>query len=245
MIETVSVSFVAAFIGGVVITFFPCTYPMLIGYLALLISGERQTSISRSLCATFWFFIGFAITYALFGGIAGLFGQFSQVTVFFNTLKPLFTTVGSILFLIIGLVLLRVVPLPEKLKQSRAASLPTAVSPNTRWGALTIGAIFAVGWSPCVGPLLGGILLLAATSGSVITGMALLVVFSLGMMVPLAALTILYAKSSRLLQVIERKTPVMQMVGGFLFIVIGLLFLVGGLSFFPYPSFLEGLEQYI
>ena len=244
MVEVASVSFFAAFFGGIVMTLFPCTYPMVIGYIALIVGGQR-TSVSRALVSTFWFFVGFAAVYALYGSVAGLFGQFSGAVFFVNTLKPFFVAVGGVFFLVIGLLLLRVISLPERLKRSRFTAVPQAVSPKTRWGASLIGAIFAVGWSPCVGPMLGGILLLAATTGSVLTGMALLIVFSFGMMIPLALLAAIYVKSIRLLKVVERIAPFAQSVGGALFILIGLFFLIGGFSILPYPSFLNGLEQFI
>ncbi|MDE0243119.1 MAG: sulfite exporter TauE/SafE family protein [Candidatus Kaiserbacteria bacterium] len=245
MVEAISISFFAAFIGGIAITFFPCNYPLVLGYIALLVSREQQTSIAQALLSTLWFFVGFACTYTFFGGIAGLFGQFSQVALLFNQIKPLLVTTGSIFFIAIGLILLKVIALPKQLQRSRFASLPKTLSPTTPVGAVIIGAIFAVGWSPCVGPLLGGILVLAASSGSVLTGMALLIVFSFGMMVPLAVLTVLYAKSSRLLNIAERGTATMQMIGGLLFILIGFFFLFGGVSFMPYGEFLEGLERYV
>lgn len=226
-------------------TLFPCTYPMIIGYIALLIGGRQQVTVREALLSTFWFFVGFTIIYALFGSIAGLFGQFSAVTVFFNQAKDVLVSLGGIFFIVIGFILLNIITLPERLRRSRFIAIPKTISPSTRWGALLVGAIFAVGWSPCVGPLLGGILVLAATSQSVLTGMLLLAVFSFGMMIPLAFITVLYVRSVRLIKVLGRGTMVMKYVGGILFILLGLLFFFGGTPLLPEPDVFHELEQYI
>ncbi len=215
---------------------------MVLGYIALIIGDEDSNNIPYTLTTTTWFFIGFAITYAIFGGVAGLFGQFSETTALFNEIKPIVIIVGAIFFIIVGLVLLRAVPLPERLLNNKSFPIPKALSVHSWWGIVLIGAIFAAGWSPCIGPVLGGVLTLAASSGSTITGMLLLSAFALGIMLPLTILALIYTKAAERLQDIPKFLPSMRIIGGLLFIALGVFFLIGDLSVFSKigpPEFLQ------
>ena len=243
MIENLSlVSFAVTIVAGIITVFLPCTYPMVLGYIALIIGDEDSNNIPYTITTTSWFFTGFAVTYAIFGAIAGLFGQFSQTALWFNQAKPTLIIIGAIFFIIVGLVLLRAVPLPEKLLGNKSFPIPKMLPVHSWWGITLVGAIFAAGWSPCIGPVLGGVLTLAATSGSVITGILLLLAFALGMAIPLTILALIYTKAAERLQEIPKFLPMMRVLGGLLFITLGIFFLVGDLSFFSKigpPEFLQ------
>ena len=243
MIEQLSlISFAVTVFAGIITVFLPCTYPMVLGYIALIIGDEDSDNIPYTLTTTAWFFIGFATTYAVFGGIAGLFGQFSQTVALFNGIKPTMVIIGAVFFIIVGLILLRAVPLPERLLNNKSFPIPEGLSVHSRWGTALIGAIFAAGWSPCIGPILGGVLTLAASSGSTMTGILLLFAFALGIMLPLTILALIYTKAAERLQKIPKFLPSMRIIGGLLFIALGIFFLVGDLSFFSKigpPEFLQ------
>lgn len=243
MIEQLSsISFAVTVLAGIITVFLPCTYPMVIGYIALIIGDEDSNNIPYALTTAAWFFVGFAVTYAILGGIAGLFGQFSQTVLLFNNAKPILVTVGAIFFIIVGLVLLRAVPLPEKLLGNKSFPIPKFIPVHSWWGITLIGIIFAAGWSPCIGPVLGGILTLAATSGSTVAGMLLLLAFAFGMMVPLVIITLIYTQAAERLKKVDKFLPIMRVLGGLLFIMLGIFFLIGDLSFFSAigpPEFLE------
>lgn len=227
MIEHFStVSFTTVAVGGLAAVFLPCNFPMLLGYIALLIGDDRGKSLAHVLKKTFWFFIGFALTYAAFGSIAGLFGQFSATTRLFNEFRPLLMLGGGLLFIIVGLVLLRVIPLPSRLRKARSIPLPKSLSIHSGPGSAVVGMIFAAGWSPCIGPVLGGILVLAASSGSALTGALLLILFSFSMMLPFTVLAILYSRATRHLKFLEKAIPVMRVIAGVLFLILGLSFVL-------------------
>ena len=242
--EGVSVS--AALLAGGITALLPCTYPMSIGYIALLMGeGGKEKSVFRALGMTVRFFIGFTAVYLLFGAAAGLFGHFSGPALAIHGLRPVLTTVGALFFIIVGLIYLGAVPLPERLKQIRMIRMPKTLSAHAWWGTPVIGAIFAAAWSPCIGPVLGGILVLAAGSGSVFHGSLLMTAFAVGMMVPFAALTVLYVKTSRFIIRADAVTGIMRLLAGFLFIALGIAFLTGNTLFSGeiYPS--GFLERYI
>lgn len=246
MIEQLSlISFAVTIFAGIITVFLPCTYPMVLGYIALIIGDEDSDNIPYTLTTTNWFFVGFAITYAIFGGIAGLFGQFSQTTILFNEIKPTLVIIGAVFFIIVGLVLLRAVPLPERLLNNKSFPIPKALSVHSWWGTTLIGAIFAAGWSPCIGPVLGGVLTLAASSGSTVTGMLLLVAFAAGIMLPLTILAIIYTKAADRLKEIPKFLPSMRIAGGILFIALGVFFLIGDLSFFSTVGPPEFLQRFL
>ena len=221
----------AVILAGTVTVFLPCTYPMLIGYIALIVGDAKSGNTLHALYITGWFFVGFSATYAFFGSLAGLFGQVSQTSLLFNESRQLLAVLGAVFFIAIGLVLLRALPLPQKLRGIRSIPLPKGLSFHSWWGALLVGGIFAAGWSPCIGPVLGGILILAGSSGSVAAGALLMFLFAVGMMLPLVVLTILYSKVSGYLQGVERYIPIMRFLGGALFILIGVSFLLEDFSF--------------
>ena len=246
MIEQLSlISLIVTIFAGIITVFLPCTYPMVLGYIALIIGDEDSNNIPYTLTTTNWFFIGFATTYAIFGGVAGLFGQFSQTAMLFNEVKPTLVIIGAIFFIIVGLVLLRAVPLPERLLNNKSFPIPKALSVHSWWGTVLIGAIFAAGWSPCIGPVLGGVLTLAASSGSTVTGILLLFAFAAGIMLPLTILALIYTKAAERLQKIPKFLPSMRVIGGILFIALGAFFLVGDVSFFSKIGPPEFLQQFL
>ena len=214
-------------LAGIVTAFLPCTYPVILGNIAYLTSSGENRKLINALRITFFFFLGFTATYILFGSVAGLFGQFSNTTLIVNNFKPILLTIGGIFFLLIGLIMLSIVPLPKKLKRIVSFSFPKWLDVNAWYTPSFVGVIFATGWSPCIGPILGGVLVLAATTGNFITGALYLAVFSVGIFIPLTIFTILYSLSTNKLKKLEKLIPIMRSLGGILFILLGVVFLSG------------------
>jgi cytochrome c-type biogenesis protein len=105
-----------------------------------------------------------------------------------------------------------------------------------------LGAIFAVGWTPCIGTILGGILTLAATSGTGMQGGVLLLAYSLGLGVPFLLLGVLYDRAPGLLRPLVRHGRAVSVVGGALVIAIGVAMLFDWLALLPrYFTFLSGI----
>jgi len=105
-----------------------------------------------------------------------------------------------------------------------------------------LGTIFAIGWTPCIGTILGGILTLAATSGSTIRGGILLVGYTLGLGVPFLAVGVLYDRAPAILRPLQRHARAMSVVGGLLVAAIGVAMLFDLLSLMPrYFTFLTAV----
>jgi cytochrome c-type biogenesis protein len=212
---------VASFGAGVVSFLSPCVLPLVPGYLSL-ISGagvqELQTQNNRltrvvMLNATL-FVVGFSVVFVAFGAAASAIGQFAAAnTVLLNRLA------GAII-VIFGLHLTGVVPIRALYADRRLHNVAPTGRPLR---AALLGGAFAFGWSPCVGPILAGILALATTEATVSRGVVLLGVYSLGLAVPflLAAVGVnhflkLYGRYRRHLRKVE-------IVGGALMVAIGVL----------------------
>jgi cytochrome c-type biogenesis protein len=96
-----------------------------------------------------------------------------------------------------------------------------------------LGAIFAIGWTPCIGIILGGILTLAATSGSTLQGGILLIAYTLGLGIPFLALGLLYDRAPGLLRPLVRHGRAVSVVGGLLVVAIGVAMITGWLGLLP------------
>jgi cytochrome c-type biogenesis protein len=96
-----------------------------------------------------------------------------------------------------------------------------------------LGAIFAIGWTPCIGIILGGILTLAATSGSALQGGLLLVAYTAGLGIPFLAIAALYDRAPRLLAPLVRRGRLVSAIGGALVVAIGVAMLFDWLALLP------------
>jgi cytochrome c-type biogenesis protein len=96
-----------------------------------------------------------------------------------------------------------------------------------------LGAIFAIGWTPCVGVILGGILTLAATSGSTVQGAVLLVAYTAGLGIPFVAIALAYDRAPRLLAPLNRHGRLVSVIGGALVVAIGVAMLFDWLALLP------------
>jgi cytochrome c-type biogenesis protein len=175
---------------------------------------------------------------------------------------PLFRQVGGVVLIVLGLNLAGVLPIPrlERAWRPLDAGASTALATMTgttsftttagptraerlggrligaRAGWLTsfgLGAIFAVGWTPCIGVILGGILGLAATTGTAVQGGVLLIAYTVGLGVPFLVLGALYDKAPNLLRPLVRHGRAVSMIGGALVVAIGVAMLMDWLALLP------------
>jgi cytochrome c-type biogenesis protein len=176
---------------------------------------------------------------------------------------PLLRQIGGIALIVLGLNLAGIVPIPQLERAWRpldvgastalatvtgtTAFASTAGSPSRldrlggrlvsgRGGWLAsfgLGAIFAVGWTPCIGTILGGILGLAATSGTVLQGAALLIGYTLGLGLPFLVLGALYDRAPAMLRPLVAHGRLVSFIGGILVVVIGVAMLMDWLALLP------------
>lgn len=233
MIE-ISIAFtVSVFIAGLLMFLAPCTLPLVPAYLAF-ISGvkneelqnpETEAHAKRTIIINgIAFVLGFSVIFVGFGLLAGLLG--GQIGQFRNILSQ----VGGVFIIIFGLMMLNVIKIAPLMRERRI-EFPTFLTPGNPASAFGIGSVFALGWTPCVGPVLASVLLLASTSATALDGAFLLAVFSLGLAVPFLFTAFLYIRAAKIISRISVVTKWISYIGGVFLIFLGLLLLTGNFGF--------------
>lgn len=243
---------VAVFLAGVITFLAPCTLPLVPAYLAF-IGGSTisETNVTpqlrwRIVKNSLWYVFGFSLVFVFFGILAGLGGR-----TLIQYRFPL-TQLGGILIILFGLFLLGFVPkqLAVWFNSEQRLSWRYALRPGTSTSSFLFGATFAFGWTPCVGPILGSILLLAATTTTVATGALYLVIFSLGLALPFLLIAVFLAQAFPYLQKIQVVLPTLQRLGGLLLILLGVLLLTDSFGryigvFFQWLPVYQTLTTYL
>ncbi|HZI39978.1 MAG TPA: cytochrome c biogenesis protein CcdA, partial [Acidimicrobiia bacterium] len=195
---------VTLFGAGVASFLAPCLVPLLPAYLGI-IAGEavEARDPARVVPATLLFVLGFSLVFAGFGAAAGLLG--SALTEVQDGVQR----VGGVVVAIMGLVLLGVIRGPlarERRLIGRVGRMTGPLRP------VVVGVAFGAAWSPCVGPLLGAALTVAAASGDAGRGAVLLFAYALGIGVPFVVASLGLASSPRLAERLRRIGPRVERV---------------------------------
>jgi cytochrome c-type biogenesis protein len=215
---------IVLFGAGVASFLAPCVVPLLPAYLGMVAGeasnggGEGPGATAPSVRATAVFVLGFAVIFAVLGAAAGLVG---------GSLKGVQSGVerfGGVLVVLMGLSLLGIVRGPLAGEHRLLQAVPDVAAPVRPF---VIGVVFGAAWTPCVGPILGAALTVAAASGQVVRGALLLVAYALGIGVPFLVASLGLASSATARKRLQRIGPVVQRVGGVLLVVLGLLLVTG------------------
>ena len=218
---------IAAFGAGVVSFLSPCVFPLVPGYLSY-IGGTTAREAQREGAARWrvtahalFFVLGFALIFALLGAAA------SSVGAVLSGHKLLLERVAGVMLIIFGLFLARLVPLPVLFQERRAHV--AGREPALLRSAL-VGVAFGAGWSPCIGPILGSILALAAAGTTLAQGVLLLLIYALGLGVPFILVGLAIDRAGSLVRRINRYTGPISILGGAIMVVTGVLILSGRLA---------------
>ena len=131
----------------------------------------------------------------------------------------------------------RTAPIPESSERRPVAMHLVGRGPRR---AVALGAAFALGWTPCIGPILATILTKAAADSSLVQGMLLLLLYSIGLGLPFIAVAIWFEKSQRLRQWLMRRAQLLQRVGGVTMVVVGIGYLSGA-----WATVFTGLQRWL
>jgi len=212
-----------ALVAGVISFSSPCCLPLLPGYLsyvsALPVSelGDRQARMV-TLRASLLFVAGFTVVFTALGLVAQQLGS-----VLLSNGGPLVRWFG-VPIILLGLSTMGVLRLPF-LQRERRIDL-TRVPRGAAW-AFPMGMAFAAGWAPCLGPVLATIYATAAVSGNAVWGGTLLVLYSVGLGLPFVLVAVGFNRAQRSLRWLRRNGRRIEVVGGALLVVVGLLFVTG------------------
>jgi cytochrome c-type biogenesis protein len=211
----------SAFIAGILMFLAPCTLPLVPGFLAFIGGSGGSHKKEKILLNACLYVLGFTIVFVIFGALV----SFISITAL-GSLRFFMTKLGGIFVILLGLFMLDIIKI-SSLQKTKQLSVSRFFAPGSPVAAFLLGASFAFGWSPCIGPLLSTILVLASTTASVIQGTVLLFVFSLGMGIPFLLLAITFSSAQKNVQKITKYMPIISKLGGVFLIILGfLLFLV-------------------
>lgn len=222
MIELLSLASLAL-VAGVISFTAPCTLPLLPGYVSY-VSGLGPHPGSDVPRRRLWvgaglFVAGFATVFTALGATASALGWFlARHAVWLDRIA------GTII-VVMGLVLIGLVRIPALQREQRLDLVAVARGPG---GAFPLGVAFALGWTPCVGPVLASILAAAATQGTLARGSLLLFVYALGLGLPFLWLAHAVGRGRARLGWLRRNARRIEIGGGVLLVTMGVAVLTGG-----------------
>ena len=221
------VSLLAAFGAGLASFVSPCVLPLVPVYLSSLAGPEiLEPRAKRIRLPIFFhslsFVLGFSLVFIMMGAAVGLAG------VAINPNSPLVQKVSGSLLVVFGLFMLAALKVPWLNYEKRLN--PSLGNTTGYLRSFLIGAIFPVAWIPCTSWVLGGILMLAATSETAWHGAYLLTIYSLGLGLPFLAVGAAFDYIVPLLKRISRYSNWVYVAGGVLLIAVGILILTGRLT---------------
>jgi cytochrome c-type biogenesis protein len=218
-----NVTLIAAFVAGFLSFISPCVLPLIPGYVSFVsgvsledMRGDGAVSSARRhvLVTSLFFVLGFSLVFVALGATASVVGRF-----LFER-QPILAKIAGVLLVIFGLHTMGVfrIALLESEKRMQANRKPAGPL-----GAMLVGIAFAFGWSPCIGPILGGILALAASKDTVWEGTQLLAVYSVGLGIPFLLTSIAINQFFAVTKRIRKYYHAIELVSGGLLVAIGVL----------------------
>ncbi len=202
----------------------PCVLPLLPGYLSFVsgVSVDRlDVDTRRVVLSTAVFVAGFSLVFVALGAGAGFVGDFLHQN------RRILQIVTGVLLVVLGIVVAGV--LPSGLLARERRLLPFA-PPRGLVGAGVTGVAFALGWTPCIGPILASILTVAASHGDPLTGAVLLLAYSLGLGVPFLLAGLFFARAMGALSWAKRHFTAIKVVSGAMLALYGVLLITGQLT---------------
>ncbi|MBW2646342.1 MAG: cytochrome c biogenesis protein CcdA [Deltaproteobacteria bacterium] len=224
------ISIIVAFSAGLLSFLSPCVLPLVPGYIAFvsgiqidqmtknkLASKEMKTAMINSIM----FVIGFSVVFVAMGASATLLGKFLTQSM------PLLINIAGIIIIIFGLQQIGIFRL-GLMMTTKQIELPA-----DRLGifkAPLLGAAFAFGWTPCIGPILAAILTYAATMDTVGKGVILLMVYSAGLGIPFLLTTVAMNAFFKLFSKIRKHMNIIGKISGVILVILGILMISGKLT---------------
>lgn len=234
-----NVTFVAALLAGMLSFLSPCVLPLVPPYLVYLTGtslerlagAETKPQVRReTIAAAFLFVLGFSTVFVALGASASAIGGLLRIYA-----GPL-SIVAGVGIIIMGLHFLGLTPIAWLMREKRLEM----AKPVGLWGAYLMGFAFALGWTPCIGPILAAILAVAASEATLAKGAGLLAVYSLGLGVPFLIAALAVEPFAAFLARFRAHLGLVEKAMGGLLVLTGIAFLtgtVGQVSFWLLDTF--------
>ena len=221
------IELLVAFSAGIISFLSPCVLPLIPGYISYISGTSLNELLNKkeiNLLPIILFTFGFSIVFIFFGATATLIGQLLLKNS--NELR----IIAGIIIIIFSLHILKIIDLKFLNYEKRVQS-------EVRQGffaPILIGMAFGFGWTPCIGPILGSILVLASTSESITKGVLLLCSYSLGLAIPFILSGYLIQKFMLVSKNIKQKINLIEKIGGILLLLTGILITTNQLQVLGY-----------
>jgi cytochrome c-type biogenesis protein len=228
-----NVTLLAAFGAGLLSFISPCVLPLIPGYLSYISGvsldemrgtprpGGATVAVAappaarrRVLISSLAFILGFSLVFIALGASATAIGHFVTARL------SLLGRIAGVIIILFGLHTMGVLRIDWLYQEKR---VQTKTTPTSFIGAMLVGIAFAFGWTPCIGPILAGILAIAATRSGVGQGVRLLAAYSLGLAVPFFAAALAINRFFAALSRIRKHYHMIELVSGGMLVVIGVL----------------------
>lgn len=229
-----NINFSAAFVAGLLSFLSPCILPLLPAYFSFItgMSLEDLTDTTQKskinwkvIIAAFVYILGFTLVFVLMGAAASFLGSFIAKN------KDILRIAGGLIVIVLGLHFTHIINVPFLNREKHIQIKNTQVKSHyTHFIVIFfVGMAFAAGWSPCIGPILGSILVLASVEQSGTKGALLLLVYSIGLGLPLLVMAVFVSSILPILSKIKKLIRYANVVTGVILILTGLLLIAGKL----------------
>jgi cytochrome c-type biogenesis protein len=228
--DTLNIGLATALIAGVISFASPCVLPIVPGYLSFITGlglqeltdqEKRKTIIRKATMNSILFVVGFSIIFILLGASATVVGRFLR-----ENLDIIAKFAGGTI-IVLGLHMVGLIKVPFLLYEKRVHAESKSIGAGR---SLTAGILFAFGWTPCIGPILAGILAIAAVQETATRGMVLLGVYSLGLGIPFVLSAVFLNAFFTAFAKVKHHLHKVEVAGGIILIAIGLLIFTGNLA---------------
>ena len=220
-----NINFFIVFIEGILSIFSPCILPILPIYLSMLSNSsvdELRDSKFRSgtlIKNTILFALGISTTFFILGS------SISALSTFLNANKNIIMIIGGIIIIFMGLFYLGIIKLDLLNREKRLNVNYKTMSPVS---AFVLGFTFSFGWTPCIGPILASVLVMASTSDNLFTSNLLIAIYTLGFILPFIIASIFYGKLFKKFDSVKKYMNEIKKISGIFIIIAGIVMLANG-----------------
>jgi len=219
------IGYITAFLGGLLSFLSPCVLPLIPSYVSFITgisfddfkTGDKARIRKLTIINSLAFVFGFSTVFVLLGVSSSYVGKFFAI--YYDHIR----IVGGTIIIVMGLYVMGVIKL-DFLSAEKRVHLQS--KPRGHFGSYVVGLAFGAGWTPCIGPILGTILLIASTTGSAMTGFKLLLVYSAGLAIPFVATALMINSFLSHFSAIQKYMKLIMIISGLLLIGFGVILLM-------------------
>lgn len=212
------------FMEGIITFISPCILPMLPIYISYFMGRTNdEVGSKKVIINALGFVIGFSIIFTVLGGAAGTLG------VFISSNIKYFNIIGGLLLIAFGINYTDVLNI-NLFKKTVKLRYKSDLNNLNLMSSVIFGMVFSIGWTPCVGTFLGSALMIAANSQNPLSGVGMLLTYSMGLGIPFILSALLIDSLKNTFNFIKRNYKAINMVSGILLIAIGIMMITGYLN---------------